>query len=157
LRVPYRDSAGRSRWRQKRLKIDIPAGVHEGKIIRLAGQGSPGTNGKGGDLLLEVRFRPHPKLRAVKRDIHMVLPLAPWEAALGAVVPVDLPTGTVKVRIPRGVQQGRHLHVPERGIPGKPPGDLILEANIVLPPADTPSAERAYQTFARETAFAPRQ
>lgn len=157
IRLPYRDAAGRSRSRQKRLKVNIPAGVYEGSTIRLAGQGAQ-TGGKGpGDLLLEVRLLPHPKMRAVKRDVHMKLALAPWEAALGAIVDVSLPTGSVKVRIPKGVQHGRHLTVPGRGLPGKPAGALILEAQIVLPPADTASVERAYEAFARQTAFHPRR
>ncbi len=156
LHLPYRDVAGRRRSRLRRLDVRIPPGIYEGKIIRLAGQGIPGEGGDTGDLLLEVRFRAHPIMRAIKRDIHMALPLAPWEAALGAVLTVTLPTGSVKVRLPKGVEQGRQLRVPGRGIPGNPPGDLILEAAIVLPPADTPAAERAYEAFARATAFSPR-
>jgi len=157
IRMPYRDAAGRSRSRQKRLKVNIPAGVYEGSTIRLAGQGAQAGASGPGDLLLEVRFRPHPKMRAVKRDVHMELALAPWEAALGAIVDVPLPNGSVKVRIPKGVQHGRHLTVPGRGLPGKPAGALILQAQIVLPPADTASVERAYETFARQTAFHPRR
>jgi curved DNA-binding protein len=141
-RLPYRDAAGRSRSRQRRLKVNIPAGVYDGKIIRLAGQGALRAAGETSDLLLEVHFRPHPKMRAVKRDIYMEVPLAPWEAALGAVLPVAIPTGSVKICIPKGVQQGSQLRVPGRGIPGRPPGDLILEAKIVLPPADSPRTAR---------------
>ncbi len=156
VRLPYCDAAGRSRSRQRRLKVNIPAGACEGKVIRLAGQGAPGLDGEASDLLLEVRFRPHPKMRAVKRDVYMELPLAPWEAALGAVMPVAIPTGSVKVRIPKGVQEGSQLRVPGRGIPGRPPGDLILQAKIVLPPADSSRAAQAYEAFAREAAFDPR-
>jgi len=71
-------------------------------VIRLAGQGAPGMGGApAGDLLLEVQFKPHPRFRADGRDLHLKLPVAPWEAALGAVLAVDLPHGSVKVRIPR--------------------------------------------------------
>jgi curved DNA-binding protein len=68
LRLPYRDTANRSRSCQRRLKVNIPAGVHDGKHIRLAGQGAPKADGEAGDILLKVRFRPHPKMHAVKRD-----------------------------------------------------------------------------------------
>lgn len=157
LRLPYRDSAGRSRTRKRRLKVDIPPGMHDGKVIRFAGQGSFDIDGRAVDLLLTVRLRPNTNMRADKRDIYMSLTLAPWEAALGAVLPVKLPNGTVKVRIPRGVQHGYQLRVAGRGIPGTPSGDLILEVRIVVPPAASPAVERAYQNLAREASFDPRQ
>jgi curved DNA-binding protein len=75
-----------------------------------------------GDLMLEVRFNPHPRFRAHGRDLHLTLPVAPWEAALGAVLAVDLPQGSVKVRIPEGAQSGRQLRVRGKGIPGPQAG-----------------------------------
>jgi len=86
----------------------------------------------------------------------MTLPVAPWEAALGAVVTVELPNGAVRVRIPEGGQSGRQLRVRGKGIPGNPPGDVILDIQVVLPPADTAKAREFYQTMARELAFDPR-
>ena len=157
LRVPKMDAEGRVVLINRTLNVKIPKGVREGQVIRLAGQGAPGMGGGGaGDLLLEVHFRPHRHLRAQGRDLHMSLPLAPWEAALGAIVAVELPDGSVKVRIPEGAQSGRQLRVRGRGIPGEPPGDLLLELQVVLPPADTPQARRFYQTMATELAFDPR-
>jgi curved DNA-binding protein len=89
------------------LTVKIPKGIREGQTIRLAGQGSPGTGGApAGDLLLEVRFRPHPRFRVAERDLHLGLPVTPWEAALGAVIAVDMPDGALKVRIPAGAQSG---------------------------------------------------
>jgi len=158
LRVPKTDSQGRVKLDTRTLNVKIPKGVREGQIIRLAGQGAPGLGGgAAGDLLLEVHFKPHPRLRVEGRDLHLSLPVAPWEAALGAVIPVDLPGGPVKVRIPQGAQSGRRLRVRGKGIPGEPPGDLLLTVQIAVPPADTPRAREIYETMARELAFDPRE
>lgn len=158
LRVPKVDADGRVSLTTRTLSVKIPQGVRAGQIIRLAGQGEPGMGGgPAGDLLLEVQFRPHPRFRVEGRDLHLSLPVAPWEAALGAVVPVDLPAGSVKVRIPAGAQSGTQLRVRGKGIPGAPPGDLLLELQVVLPPAATPRAKELYETMARELAFNPRQ
>lgn len=158
LRAPGTDAHGRMKLETRTLNVKIPQGVHAGQIIRLAGQGSPGIGGAPpGDLLLEVRFRPHARFRAQARDLHLTLPVAPWEAALGTVLTVDLPQGSVKVRIPEGAQSGRQLRVRGKGIPGAQPGDLLLDIQVVLPPANTVAARALYETMARELAFDPRQ
>lgn len=158
LRVPRQDSQGRLRIETRTLNVKIPRGVREGQIIRLAGQGSPGQGSEAaGDLLLEVHFKPHPRFRVEGRDLHLNLPVAPWEAALGAVVSLELPQGNLKVRIPEGAQSGRQLRVRSRGIPGEPPGDLLLDIQVVLPSAETPRARALYETMARELAFDPRR
>lgn len=158
LQAPRVDAQGRVRLESRALNVRVPKGVREGQIIRLAGQGSPGMGGAtAGDLLLEVHFRPHPRYRVVGRDLHMALPVAPWEAALGAVIAVPLPTGEVKVRIPEGTRGGHPMRVRGKGIPGEPPGDLLLDIHITLPPADTPGARQLYETMARELAFDPRR
>jgi curved DNA-binding protein len=158
LRVPTLDAQGRLVINTRTLNVNIPKGVREGQFIRLSGQGAPGLGkGQAGDLLLEVSFKPDPRFRVDGRDIHMKLPVAPWEAALGAIVPVTLPdTGSLKVRIPQGTQSGRQLRVRAHGIPGEPPGDLLLDIEIVVPPADTPKARELYENMARELAFDPR-
>lgn len=158
LRVPQVDAQGRPHLATRTLNVRIPRGVYEGQVIRLAGQGSAGMGGgPAGDLLLEVHFNPHGRFRVEGRDLHLALPLAPWEAALGAVVEVPLPEGAIKVRVPEGAQSGRQLRVRGKGIPGNPPGDLMLDLHVVLPPADTPKAREFYQTMARELAFDPRR
>ncbi|MEW5788533.1 MAG: DnaJ C-terminal domain-containing protein [Pseudomonadota bacterium] len=156
LRVPGLDERGRMSLATRTLNVRIPKGVREGQVIRLAGQGSPGP-GRAGDLLLEVAFRPHPRFRVEGRDLHLTLPVAPWEAALGAVVEVDLPGGPVKVRIPDNSQSGRQLRVRGKGIPGEPAGDLLLSLQVVLPPADTPRARELYEAMARDLGFKARQ
>jgi curved DNA-binding protein len=154
LRVPQVDAQGRVQLATRTLNVKIPRGVHEGQVIRLAGQGAPGMSGRPpGDLLLEVHFNPHPRLRAEGRHLHLALPVAPWEAALGAVVAVDLPESAIKVRIPEGAQSGRQLRVRGKGIPGEPAGDLFLDIQVLLPPADTPKARQFYETMAHEFDF----
>lgn len=159
LRVPTVDKqSGRVNVAQRTLRVTIPKGVREGQLIRLAGQGHPGAgSGPAGDLLLEVHFQPTERYRVEGRDLCMTLPVAPWEAALGAVIAVPLPVGEVKVRIPPGAQSGTELRVRGKGLPGDPPGDLLLQVRVVLPPADTPRARELYETMARELAFDPRR
>ena len=138
--------------------MSIPKGIREGQVIRLAGQGEPGFgSGKPGDLLLEVQFKPHARLRTDGRDLLLTLPVAPWEAALGAVVRVEVPGGALDVRIPAGAQTGRQLRVRGKGLPADPPGDLLLDIRIVAPPATTPRARELYETMAREMPFDPRK
>jgi curved DNA-binding protein len=158
LRVPKLDDQGRVRLESRTLDVRIPKGVREGQLIRLAGQGAPGlAGGTPGDLFLEVHFRPHPRYRVDGRDLIVDLPVAPWEVALGAVIPVALPDGsTLKVRIPAGAQSGRQLVVAGKGIPGKPAGDLELTVRVVLPKADTPRAKELYEQMARDMEFDPR-
>jgi curved DNA-binding protein len=140
------------------LSVKIPAGIREGQVIRLAGQGEPGMgNGKAGDLLLEVQFRPHGRFRTDGRDLLLTLPVAPWEAALGSIIPVALPGGAINMRIPAGAQTGKQLRVRGKGLPADPPGDLYVDLRIVAPPAATPKAKELYEALALETAFDPRR
>jgi curved DNA-binding protein len=157
LRVPKVDSGGRARLETRTLNVKIPRGIHAGQIIRLAGQGSAMDGEKPGDLLLEVAFRPHARLRPHGRDLHLTLPVAPWEAALGAVVPVQLPGGTLNVRIPAGAEPGRQLRVRGKGIPSDPPGDVYFDIRIVAPPAATPKARELYEALQKEADFDPRK
>lgn len=150
LRAPELDEHGHVVLKARTLEVKIPQGVREGQTIRLARQGGPGINGgPNGDLLLEVAFRPHPEYRVEGRDVFRKLPLAPWEAALGAVVPVVLPdSNTLNVRIPPGSTTGKTLRVKGRGIPGNPGGDLYLELSVVAPEAQTDAQRAAYQALA---------
>jgi len=157
LRVPKVDAGGRARLETRTLNVKIPRGIHAGQIIRLAGQGSAMDGAKSGDLLLEVAFRPHARLQPHGRDLHLTLPVAPWEAALGAVVPVHLPGGTLNVRIPAGAEPGRQLRVRGKGIPSDPPGDVYFDIRIVAPPAVTPKAKELYEALQKEADFDPRK
>jgi curved DNA-binding protein len=158
LRAPRLDPKGYVVLEERTLSVGIPAGIREGQVIRLAGQGEPGIgNGKPGDLLLEVQFRPHARFRADGSDLRITLPVAPWEAALGAVIPLEVPGGAINVRIPEGAQPGRRLRVRGKGLPSRPPGDLYIELRIVAPPAGTPKARELYEALAKETGFDARK
>lgn len=152
LKVPQTDAQGRLVLAERRLQVKIPAGVKPGQMIRLAGQGGPGQGrGAAGDLLLEVQFRPHPHFRLDGATLVADLPLAPWEAALGAVVPMPLPDGqTLKVRVPAGAQPGQVLTVRGKGLPARVPGDLELRLRVVLPSAMDPRAKALYERMAAE-------
>ncbi|HSN72665.1 MAG TPA: DnaJ C-terminal domain-containing protein, partial [Steroidobacteraceae bacterium] len=122
--------------------------------IRLAGQGSPGLGGgPAGDLYLEIGFRPHPRFSVEGRDVTVVVPVAPWEAALGARIEVPTLGGPVEMRIPEGARAGQRLRLKGRGLPGTPPGDQFVELKIVLPPADTPEARALYERMRDQLAF----
>lgn len=152
LRSPQLDAQGRLQLVERTLEVSIPPGVKAGQMIRLAGQGGAGVGqAPAGDLLLEVHFRPHPRFRVEGADLVADLPLAPWEAALGAVVPVPLPDGgTLQVRVPRGVQSGQSITVRGRGLPSRTPGDLELQVRVVLPSAYDPRAKKLYEQMAAE-------
>ncbi|MCU1433263.1 MAG: Chaperone protein DnaJ [Actinotalea sp.] len=124
------------------IDVVVPAGVVDGQRIRLRGQGGQGSGGgEAGDLYLIVRIAPHPRYRLDGRDLHMLLPLAPWEAALGSSVDIDTPGGPATVRVPAGTSSHRRLRLTGRGLPNKrgKPGDLYAEAEIKVP--TSPSAE----------------
>ena len=157
LRAPELDSTGHVSTRQRTLNVKIPKGVKQGQRIRLAGQGSPGLGrGSAGDLYLEIEFNPHRLYRVEGRDVYLKLPVTPWEAALGATVKVPTPAGTVDLKIPAGTANERKLRLKQRGIPGKPPGDLFVELAITLPPADSPAARELYEKMQQELSFNPR-
>ena len=157
LRAPELDSTGRVTTRQRTLNVKIPKGVKQGQRIRLAGQGSPGMGkGQAGDLYLEVEFKPHNLFRVEGRDVYLELPVAPWEAALGATVQAPTPAGAVDLKIPAGTTRGRKLRLQKRGIPGQPPGDLFVELAITLPPADSDAARQLYKQMQQELSYNPR-
>lgn len=152
LRSPEVDAQGRVALQARTLDVKIPVGVKPGQLIRLAGQGGPGQGGApAGDLFLEVHFKPHPRFRIDGAHLVADLPVAPWEAALGAVVPVALPDGsTLKLRVPAGAQSGRELSVRGKGLPGATPGNLELVVRVVLPSAYDPRARKLYEQMAAE-------
>lgn len=158
LRVPEVDAHGQVKWRARTVQVTIPRGIRAGQQIRLAGLGGPGIGGGApGDLYLEVQFRPHRWYRVDGRDLYLTVPVAPWEAALGADVRIPTPEGPVDVHVPAHSGNGRKLRLRGRGIPGNPPGDLYAVLDIVLPEARTEKQKEVYRAMAREMPFDPRR
>jgi len=157
LRAAELTDDGHVTTKERTLNVRIPKGIRQGQQIRLAGQGEPGMGGsEAGDLYLEVEFNPHRHYRVEGADVRMDLPVAPWEAALGTSIKVPTPSGTVGLKVPAGSYQGRTLRLKGRGIPAKKPGDLYVALQIVLPPADTKKAKKAYEEMQKDLDFDPR-
>ncbi len=146
--------------RPRRYDVTIPAGVVEGQRIRLAGQGNPGVaGGPPGDLYLVVHLAPHPRFRVEGRDVVLDLPVAAWEAALGAPVRLDTPGGPVRVDVPPGTSSGRRLRLRGQGLPNPrgTPGDLYAEVKIMVPPALTEPERRLFRELGEVSRFDPRE
>lgn len=157
LQMPVLDQQGHVTYETRTLDVSIPKGILDGQRLRLAGQGGAGIgNAPRGDLYLEVTLAEHKRYRVEGRDVMTDLPLAPWEAALGAEIVVPTPSGDVTVTIPAGSSAGRRLRLRGRGIPGKPPGDFYVVLDIVLPPADTDAKKAAYAAMREAFNFDPR-
>jgi curved DNA-binding protein len=157
LRVPEVTPNGHVRTRERSLKVRIPKGIKQGQRIRLAKQGALGMGGgPPGDLYLEIEFKRHRLFHADGRDIYLDLPVAPWEAALGATIAVPTLGGTVDMKIPKGSMAGSKFRLKGRGLPDTPPGDQYVVLRIVTPPAKTQKAEALYRKMAQDLAFNPR-
>jgi curved DNA-binding protein len=140
--------------------VNIPAGVTDGQRIRLAGQGGQGTaQAPAGDLYLVVRIAPHRRYRVEGRDIYVELPVAPWEAALGATVSTETPAGEAKVRVPAGSSSGRRLRLRRRGMPNPrgDPGDFFAEVRIMVPSSLSDEEHRLFEELAKTSTFDPRK
>jgi curved DNA-binding protein len=141
------------------IDVNIPAGVADGQRIRLRGQGGQGSGGgEAGDLYLIVRIAPHPRYRLEGRDLHMLLPLAPWEAALGSSVDIDTPGGPATVNVPAGTSSHRRLRLKGRGLPNKrgTPGDLYAEAQIKVPRPPSAEERELFEQLGKVSTFDPR-
>lgn len=158
LRLPEMDDQGHVIPREHQISFSVPKGIRAGQHIRLAGQGAPGVGGgSAGDLYLDVAFNPHPLYRVEQRDVYLDLPVAPWEAALGADVQAPTPTGRVEVTVPPGSAAGRKLRVKGRGLPGSTPGDFYFVLQIAVPAADSDSGKAFYEGMATQfNSFKPR-
>jgi curved DNA-binding protein len=145
---------------QRTLDVNIPAGVVDGQRIRLRGQGGRGTGGgEPGDLYLIIRIAPHPRYRVSGRDLSATLPLSPWEAALGAAVPVETPGGPATVNVPPGTSSGRRLRLKGRGLPNRrgEPGGFYAEAQIRVPSSLTREERRLFEDLRERSTFDPRR
>ena len=156
------DAQGQVTSKTRTLDVNIPAGVAEGQLIRLTGQGGPGFGGgKAGDLFMRVHIEPPEGYLINGRDVTMPVYVTPWEAALGAEVVAKTPAGSLAVNVPAGSVAGRRLRLKGKGIPaGKSTvaGDLMLEIKIAIPGAVTDEQKKAWQALADAyPGFEPRQ
>jgi len=161
LRVPGVDAGGHVTTKERVLKINIPKGIKQGQHIRLGGQGNPGMGqGKAGDLYLEIEFNPHGVYHVEGRDVYLDLPVAPWEAALGASIKAPTPGGVVDLKIKPGSANGSKMRLKGRGIPASSSnnsaGDLYVVLQVALPPAGTDDERAAYEKMRQSFSFNPR-
>jgi curved DNA-binding protein len=138
------------------IDVNFPAGVRDGQLIRLAGKGGSGRDGgPPGDLYLRIALKPHPHFRRRgEHDLDVDLPVAPWQAALGATVSVRTPSGTTAVRVPAGSSSGRRLRLRGRGLPksGGGSGDLHAVVKITVPRNLSDRERELYEQLAESSA-----
>lgn len=145
--------------RPKTIEVNIPAGVRDGSTIRLAGQGGTGSNGsEPGDLYLHIRLRPHPIFMVNGDDLEVELPIAPWEAVLGAKVEAPTIDGRVEMTIPRGANTGQRLRLRGQGLNKRKGGrgDEYVRLKIVVPKEMSAEERRLYEELQRTSRFNPR-
>jgi curved DNA-binding protein len=160
MRVPETTPEGHVRMAERRVKVRIPKGATSGQKLRVPGKGSPGAAGaESGDLYLTVELAPHPYLKADAHDLYLELPVAPWEAALGAEVEIPTLSGKVRLRIPSGSSAGAKLRLAGKGLP-KPhhgSGDLYCLLRIVTPPTLSQGERELFEKLREVSDFNPRR
>ena len=156
VQQPEQHPNGQVYLAQKRMNIKIPKGIEPGKSIRLKGKGEPGSGGgPNGDLLLKIELDAHSKYELKGKDVYVDLLLAPWEAALGASVKVDTPTGKIGLKTPANIQNGKKMRLKGKGFPTTPPGNLYAVIKIVIP-SQNETAKAQWQDLAAQFDFNPR-
>jgi curved DNA-binding protein len=145
--------------KKENYQVKIPTGVRDGQRLRLAGRGEPGTGrAAAGDLYLRVRFEKHPDFRVEDADLFYELDIAPWEAVLGAQVPVPTLEGSVNIRIPTGAQGGQRMRVRGKGLPkpGNERGDLYILLRVQVPASISDQERKLWEELASKSEFRPR-
>lgn len=157
--LPKYDGSGRVQQVKKTLKVKIPKGVADGERIRLKAQGSPGFGkGDAGDLYLRIKLVPHPLYDVVGHDLHLALPIAPWEAALGARITVPTLSGKISLTVAPDSQTGQRLRIKGKGLPGKTgQGDLYVILKVVMPDKIDAKARALWEQLKDNTEFDPRE
>ncbi len=157
-RLPHYGEQGRLEDIKKTLKVKIPKGVADGERIRLAGQGGPGyADGPAGDLYLRIKLVPHPLFDVQGQDLSIILPIAPWEAVLGAKVTVPTLDGKISLTIAPDSQTGQRLRIKGRGLLGKQArGDLYAILKVVMPKSADEQSRKLWQQLADKADFDPR-
>lgn len=154
------DNRGQARPSTKTLQVKIPKGITDGGIIRLGGQGQKGVgSGAPGDLLLRINIAPDPRFKINGHDLHTTVSISPWEAALGAQIPIQTVDGNVTLNVPKGAQNGKKLRLRGKGIPRRKgtAGDIIVELEVKMPERLTSEEEKLFKELARQSRFNPRE
>lgn len=139
---------------RRTLNVNLPQGISDGTRIKLKGKGS-----RGGDLQIVIRVAPHPRFAVEGYDLVTSMKISPWEAALGASIPVTTLDGTVTMRLPAGSQAGKRLRLKGKGLPrrkGAKPGDLIVRLEVAVPEKLSDRERELFESLAKESSFNPR-
>jgi curved DNA-binding protein len=157
--LPHYGESGRLADIRKTLSVKLPPGVADGDRIRLKGQGGPGFgNGPAGDLYLRIRLVPHPLFDVAGHDLNITVPVAPWEAALGAKITLPTLTGKISLAIAPDSQNGQRLRIKGKGLRTRSGnGDLFAILKVVMPAKSNPEAMRLWKEVASVAAFNPRR
>lgn len=149
------DGRGQVRPVIRTLQVKIPQGITDGAVIRLSGQG---MSQETGDVLLRIHIAPDRRFRIEGHDLHTSVAISPWEAALGAKIPVQMIDGQVTLSIPKGSQNGKKLRLRGKGLPkrGGSAGDIIVEVEVRMPDHLTEEEERLFAEMSRKSSFNPR-
>ncbi|MDI9817917.1 MULTISPECIES: DnaJ C-terminal domain-containing protein [unclassified Legionella] len=156
LQIPAIDQRGNVEYQPRAVRVKIPKGITNKQQIRLKGQGGKGVRHQG-DLYIEITINHHPLFHLHKKDIHLQVPITPWEAVLGANIKVPTLGGEVQLKIPRLSQSGKKMRLKGRGLPGNPPGDQYIVLQIVIPQVENEQANRLYEQLANTIKFNPRE
>lgn len=154
------DNRGRTQRQKRTYKVRIPPGTQEGARIRLSGQGGTSMmDGPAGDLYLRVNILPHPHFRMNNRDIEVIVPVTPWEAVLGARIPVRTLHGEAHIPIPAGTKNGQRFRLKNQGFPetgNNIAGHLYAVVEIAVPEHPTEREKELFKELARDSSFNPR-
>ena len=157
LQTARLDENGHVQRQTKAYQVRIPAGTTDGMKIRLSGQGGEGTpGGAAGDLYLRVSVAPHHVFTCSGRNLEVTVPVAPWEAALGAGITVPTMDGKASLKIGPGTQAGQKFRLRGKGFPGHSPGDLIVTIRIEVPRSLSAGERRLFEELAKTSSFRPR-
>ncbi len=157
LQTARLDEHGRVQRQTKSYNVRIPPGTMDGMKIRLAGQGGAGhTSESAGDLYLHVSIAPHPVFKWTGKNLEITVPVAPWEAVLGAKINVPTMEGKAALAIGPGTQSGQKFRLRGKGFPGHTPGDLIVTAQIAVPGRLSAEEKKLFEELAKTSTFRPR-
>ncbi|MDH4190381.1 MAG: molecular chaperone DnaJ, partial [Betaproteobacteria bacterium] len=154
LQVSERESRG-----TRTIRVRVPPGVTDGQKLRLRGKGGMAANGgTAGDLYLNITLHPHPLFKVTDHDLYLELPVAPWEAALGAQIEIPTLEGRVKLKIPPGSSAGQKLRLSGKGMPrpGGGAGDLYAVLALTVPSVLSDRERKLFEELRTVSGFNPR-